>query len=150
MQRIWWYDSLDCDESDNECLFRWRVLHIAAIVSGSLSICACILMISTAIKYRKLLSKLSFAAQIPIYIAITDLGIFSFILQFLLQFRPFHNVPTLCEKGYEIFHASDHWWSLINLYVAEGDLCLFFGSMKQFWISYVSPISLFYNFGEPP
>merc|ERR1712228_77155 len=67
-------------------------------------------MIFTAVKYREILSTLSFAAQIPIFIAISDFG-------------------------YEFFHTTDHWHSVTKLYVMEGATCVVFGSMKPFWIN---------------
>merc|ERR1712228_880344 len=67
-------------------------------------------MIFTAVKYREILSTLSFAAQIPIFIAISDFG-------------------------YEFFHTTDHWHSVTKLYVMEGATCVVYSDLKPFWIN---------------
>jgi len=77
---------------------------------GYISIVACLVIFITAIKYHKILSKFSFAACIPIFIAI-------------------------CDFGYEIFHTSDHWYSITHLYVLEGAGCQLVGAFKPFWIN---------------
>ena len=74
--RVWWYDSLGCEETDDECLARWKVLHIAAIVPGYMSICATVFIIVTAIEYRELLAKLSFGAQIPMCVCLSTSFLF--------------------------------------------------------------------------
>ena len=108
--RMWWYIAMDCDESNKECFSHWQTIHIAALIPTVLSIIACLFMIITGIKYHKILSNLSLAAQLPIYISISDLT-------------------------FEIFHGGDHLHSLIHSFIFKDPWCVLFGSMKAFGVN---------------
>ena len=109
-QHLWWYHIMNCDESNQKCFDQWNIIHIAALIPGTISSIACIFIIITAIKYHSILSNLSFAAQLPIFISI-------------------------CDLGFEISHGGDHLHNLIYSYVSENELCQLFGSMKTFFIN---------------
>ena len=101
---------MNCDESNRNCFHQWNAMHIAALIPATISSIACIFIIITAIKYRSILSNLSFGAQLPIFFSI-------------------------CDLNFEIFHGSDHIHNIINSYVSENGLCKLFGSMKSFFIN---------------
>ena len=109
-ERIWWYIAMDCDESNKECFTQWQNIHIAALVPTFFSIVASLIIIIAGIKYHKKLSHLSLAAQLPIYISISDLI-------------------------FEIFHGGDHIHSVTHNYIFSDTWCIIFGSMKTFGVN---------------
>lgn len=108
--RVWWYDAMGCESTDMECHAKWETVHIAALIPSVGSALASIFIIVTGIKYHVQLSKLTFGAQLPIFISI-------------------------CDLGFELSHGGDHLHNVIADYVSEGALCQLFGCMKPFLIN---------------
>eukprot|EP01084_Bolivina_argentea_P145064 254372_1 len=108
--RVWWYDAMSCDESNEECYKQWKTIHITALIPSISSSLASIFIIITGLKYHRKLSNLTFGAQLPIFISVSDLL-------------------------FEIFHGGDHLHNLIKGYVSEQALCQLFGCMKPFSIN---------------
>jgi len=108
--RVYWYDAMGCEPTDMSCLARWETVHIAALIPSVFSALASIFIIVTGIKYHVQLSKLTFGAQLPIFISI-------------------------CDLGFELSHGGDHLHNVIADYVSEGALCQLFGCMKPFLIN---------------
>eukprot|EP00484_Ammonia_sp_Unknown_P005922 CAMPEP_0197072090 /NCGR_PEP_ID=MMETSP1384-20130603/209923_1 /TAXON_ID=29189 /ORGANISM="Ammonia sp." /LENGTH=351 /DNA_ID=CAMNT_0042510905 /DNA_START=155 /DNA_END=1210 /DNA_ORIENTATION=- len=92
------------------CHAKWETVHIAALIPSAFSAAGSIFIIVTGIKYHVQLRKLTFGAQLPIFISI-------------------------CDLGFELSHGGDHLHNVIADYVSEGWLCQLFGSMKPFLIN---------------
>eukprot|EP01083_Nonionella_stella_P082040 226384_1 len=107
---IWWYEAMDCDQSDESCYSRWKDIHIAAIIPSFISLCCSIYIICMTIIYLKQFRKITFGATLPMFISI-------------------------CDAIFHSCHGGDHLHNLITSHIPPGGWCLFLGSMKQFSIN---------------
>eukprot|EP00485_Elphidium_margaritaceum_P007545 CAMPEP_0202692912 /NCGR_PEP_ID=MMETSP1385-20130828/7169_1 /ASSEMBLY_ACC=CAM_ASM_000861 /TAXON_ID=933848 /ORGANISM="Elphidium margaritaceum" /LENGTH=561 /DNA_ID=CAMNT_0049348519 /DNA_START=82 /DNA_END=1764 /DNA_ORIENTATION=- len=110
-EKVWWYEAMGCaDDPSSQCFTEWKAIHIAALVPSTLSAIASIFIIFCSIKYHFKFPNLTFAAKLPAFLSIADLG-------------------------FELFHGGDHLHNLRTGYVAPSSsaFCQMCGSMKQFW-----------------
>ena len=107
--RVWWYDAMGCESTDDACKQNWDTIHIAALIPSAFSIIASVfIIIAGTINHGRY--SMTFAAQLPIFISI-------------------------CDLAFELNHGGDHLHNVLTGYVSEGWLCQLFGGFKPFSIN---------------